>query len=292
MKIDLQNDYKKVVLRKIEEKELKVSRNQNEEHAIIQYYSYLRKKAFEGPHQVIKSEDFFCPTSVTKGFENLENIISVGGDIRPYFNRRATDLAQYDDLFTDWGIMHFHLGEELIAGENLVKRGDPVLFAYMKDDEVYFLNIYTHGHWSDLEVIELMYNNWPELLENYIAPEVLGISYEPDSHDIKKLRENGFGYLFCITDKEGKKVYLMPPGLGLNTARSSTSDSILFNQTMNDLRRWQEDIINKEAELEDWMLVNGIEKVQEITLELTDFNPSEIFLTDKYNNFTYVLKRQ
>jgi hypothetical protein len=290
MKIQLQSDYKKVVLRKIQEKGLRFSENQSEESRIIQYYSYLRKKAFEGPHQIFKSKEFSCPESVRKGFEKLEKIIEFGGDIIPYFNRTASDLTKYDDMFSDWGIMHFHLGEELIPGENLVKRGDPVLFAYMNDDKVYFLNIFSHGHWSNTEVIQLMYNNWPELIEKYIVPGVSAISPEPGSSDIKKLREVGITYFFSINNSEGEKVFLMPPGLGLNSARSSTNDSMVFNNIMNRLRHWQDEIIKNEAELEEWMSANGIKKNKEITLELIDFNPSELELFDKYNDFTYTFK--
>lgn len=81
----------------------------------------------------------------------------------------------------------------------------------------------------------------------------------------------------------------MPPGFGLNSARTSTSDSMVFNNIMNQLGLIQNEIINKEAELEKWMSENGIEKNQEMTLELIDFNPSELKLFDKYNNFTYTI---
>jgi len=287
MKLNLQRDYKNVILRKIDEKGLKISEKQDVEIRIIHYYAYLRKKAFEGPHKVVKSKEFLCPDEVKKGFEKLENIIKNGGDIAPYFNRTAADLTKYDDMFSDWGIMHFHLGDELIPGENLVKRGNPVLFAYMHDECVYFLNIFKHGHWSDKEVIQLMYNNWPELLERYLVPEVRSISYEPTSKDIKKLRESGTMYFFDIYDSKGDKLFLVPPGLGMNTARSSIKDSAFFDDVMNQLRDIEKVIINDEHEIEKWMLANGIEKKQEISFELTDFNPNELILVDKYNGFSY-----
>lgn len=287
LKIELRNDYKKVVLRKIQEKGLRISDNQNEDHRIIQYFSYLRKKSYEGPHQVLKSQEFTCPAEVKKGFEKLQKVIEIGGDITPYFNRGASNLEQYDYLFGDWGIMHFHLGEELIPGQNLVKRGDPVLFTYMHDDKVYFLNIYSHGNWSNKEVIQLMYNNWSELLENYKVSDAYDVKEEPDSNEIKELRKAGSVYFFSIIDNDGGKVILMPPGLGLTTARTALIDTMAFNNTMINLGHIQEYIINSETELEEWMKENGIEKKQEILLELIDFNPSELNLVDKHNEFTY-----
>ena len=289
MKINLQRDYKKIILLKIQEKGLKFSASQRDETKIIQYFSYLRKKAFEGPHEVLKSKEFSCPETVKKGFEKLENIIKKGGDITPYFNRTASDLTEYDYMFSDWGIMHFHLGDELIPGENLVKRGDPVLFAYLNDSKVYFLKIFSHGHWSDKQVIQLMYNNWPEILEKYIFQGGFVASPEPSSSDISKLRNSGATYLFSINDNDGNRVCLMPPGLGLNSARSSTSDTLVFNQVMNQLRHIQNEIIDREDEIEKLMAENGIIKKQEITLELTDFNPSKLTLTDKHHEFNYNL---
>ncbi|MGN8233225.1 hypothetical protein ACTHAL_001453 [Priestia flexa] len=287
MKIQLQNDYKKVVLRKIAEKGLKISEDKNDENMILQYYSYLRKKAFEGPHEILKSEEFSCPEEVKAGFEKLEKIIQEGGDIRPYFNRTASDLTAYDDMFADWGIMHFHLGDEMMPGQNLVKRGNPVLFAYMHDDKVYLINIFTHGHWSDKEVIQIMYNNWPQLLELYILKDIISISHEPDRTDITKLRKSGVMYSFSITDSKGEKVFLMSPGLGLNTARTSNIDSRIFGDIMNRLRNIEKLILSEEIELEKWMSSQGIEKKREITLELVDFNPNVLTLVDDYNGFTY-----
>ena len=287
MKIQLQNDYKKVVLRKIAEKGLKISEDENDENMILQYYSYLRKKAFEGPHEILKSEEFSCPEEVKSGFEKLEKIIEEGGDIRPYFNRTASDLTEYDDMFADWGIMHFHLGDEMIPGKNLVKRGGPVLFAYMHDDKVYLINIFAHGHWSDKEVIQLMYNNWPELLESYTLKGVVAISHEPNANEIKRLREYGVMYSFSITDSKGEQIFLMPPGLGLNTVRTSNTDSRIFGDIMNRLRNIEKIILSKETELEKWMSSQGIEKKREITFELVDFNPNVLNLVDDYNGFTY-----
>lgn len=281
MKINLIEDYNELMIERIKKSGLKLPKNLNVQGAIIQYFSYLRKKQFAGPHKIVKSKEFTCPSECEQGFKKLENIIKNGGDITPYFNRTAFNLEKYDDLFSDWGVLHFHLGEELIKGENLVTRGDPVLFAYLKNDTVYFINIYSHGHWTDKGVIQTMYNNWPELLEPFILKGVTDVSYDVSPTELKKLRENGVVTLFKIRGKNGENICLMPPGLGVNAARSSVNDTRIYMDICNRLKMIEDMLISKEQEIKEKMIANDIKLERELSLKLTDFNQDNLLIIEE-----------
>lgn len=290
MIIDLQKDYKKLMIEKIKKSDLKVPKNISDDRLIIHYISYLRKKSFAGPHRIIKSNEFSCPEGYEKGFYKLEKIIEHGGDITPYFNRIASDLSKYDDLFSDWGVLHFHLGDEFIKGEHLVKRGDPILFAYLHDDNVYFINIYKHGHWEDSGVIQTMYNNWPEMLEKYVFPKEIKIKQDISRSDLRKTRQSGTFTLITIKNEVGDDICLMPPGMGLNTARTSNSDVQIYDDAMKKLRAIQLHLISEEEQIIEDMKTKGVNIKQEISFELIDFDQMHFYLLDKHHDFTITLR--
>ncbi|WP_431810815.1 hypothetical protein [Lysinibacillus capsici] len=254
---------------------------------IIMYYSYLRKLAFAGPHRIHKSRDFKCPDDHKEGFEKLESIIRDGGDIKPYFNRTSSNLGKYDDLFSDWGILHFHLGSEKERNSDLVKRTGPVLFAYMDNNEVYFINVYAHGHWADVEVIQEMYNSWPSLLDKYALKGVLSVSQTPNKSELRKLRECGVNTPVQIKDREGNLLVLMAPGMGLSSARTSTSDSLMYNDAINLLGRIQLSFMSNEDEIIKEIQSTGTIVTDEIHIELVNFNTSKLYFQVKKYNFSF-----
>jgi len=287
MKIDLKKDYIKIMIEKITNSGLAVPEGFSEEKIIIMYFSYLRKLAFAGPHRIHKSKDFICPDEHKEGFEKLEAIIKDGGDIKPYFNRTSSNLGKYDDLFSDWGILHFHLGSEKERDSDLVKRTGPVLFAYMNNNEVYFINIYEHGHWADVEVIQEMYNSWPSLLDKYAMKGVLSVSHTPNKSDLRQLRECGVNSPVQIKDLEGNLLVLMAPGMGLSSARTSTSDSMEYINALNLLSRIQLHLVSNEDEILNDIQSGGTTVTDEIHLELINFDPSKLYIQDKKYNFSF-----
>lgn len=285
MKIDLQKDYKKIMVERIQKSGLKVPNKYGDDKLIIHYITYLRKKAFAGPHKIEKAKDFNIPKGFERGLNKLGDIIKNGGDITPYFNRTASNLSEFDDLFSDWGILHFHLGDEFIKGKHLVKRGNPVLFAYHNNETIYFIGIYNHGHWTDYEVVQKMYDNWPEIIEPFIYNGEMSLACETPSSGLKKLREAGVFAFFQIKDASGNNLCLMPPGWGLNSARSANQDTRIYDDAMNKLRDIELDLIPIESKIKQDMKDQGIPVNQEICLEMIDFNERELYLIDSNHQF-------
>jgi len=281
MIIDLQNDYKKLMIEKIKKSGLKIPVNYDVENIIVKYFAFLRKKEFAGPHEIKRSKNFHCPPKVLKGFSNLENIIRNGGDITPYFNRAAFDLGRFDDMFSDWGIMHFHLGDKLIDGEHLVERDDFVLFAYLHKNVVYFINIFRHGHWADSDVIQEMYNNWPSLIDRYGFKGFSSIPIENKHRRV--LRESGINTPVQIKDSDGNPI-ISSSGLGITSVRTSITDSMAFINANNTLGKLQLYLLSQEEQIKSEIQKNGYEIFEEIQLELIDFNPTRLYIQElKYN---------
>ncbi len=271
------------MIKKIKKSRLKIPIDYDVEILIVKYFAFLRKKKFAGPHEIIRSKNFYCPPKVIKGFSNLENIIKNGGDITPYFNRSAFDLGGFDDMFSDWGIMHFHLGDKLIKGEHLVERGDYVLFAYLHNNVVYFINIYRHGHWADSNVIQEMYDNWPSMIDRYGLKGVTSIPIENKHRRV--LRESGMYTPVQIKDNDGNPL-ITSSELGITSARTSISDTMEFINAVNALGLLQLDLISKEDQIISEIQKNGFEIDGEIQLELIDFVLTELYIKEKKYNYT------
>jgi|MTBAKSStandDraft_2_1061841.scaffolds.fasta_scaffold05625_2 hypothetical protein len=52
----------------------------------------------------------------------------------------------------------------------------------------YEINIFNHGNWTNLDIVEIIHSNWPETIERFMLKDILGLSFVPTSADIKQLR--------------------------------------------------------------------------------------------------------
>ena len=73
---------------------------------------------------------------------------------------------------------HFHLSAEPDLNDpRYVKRGGPLVFALVDDCAFYAINVYQHGDWERLSIVESLHRNWPEVISKYrlrgVAPEEL-----------------------------------------------------------------------------------------------------------------------
>ena len=78
--------------------------------------------------------------------------------------------------------------------------------------------------------------------------------------------------------------------MGLTAAKTSLSDTRLFQQTINQLGLIQLDLISKEDQIKKDMQNKGIELCQELIFELVDFDMENLYLVDKIHEYKIVVK--
>lgn len=111
--------------------------------------------------------------------DNLAHLLVTGQSVFPYLgattqsirNRSKSKKSRSpsrDDFHSAWGLLHFHLAPDIENKGVKSLRSRRVLIAYLSDDSAYFLKIVDHyGYQGDLHFLEILHNQWPNVLENY-----------------------------------------------------------------------------------------------------------------------------
>lgn len=279
IKINLREDFENIILNNIKaDNFLSVSQKTPKQKKILKYLEYQRKLGFAGPHKIEKSSDFECPDECKEGLEKLMGIFRNGGDIRPYLNRTSANLDDYDDMFADWGILHFHLGSFIPKNDIFVERGKYVLFAYIHDKTVYMVNIYDHNHWADTDVLQTIYNNWPQIIKPYIMKGAAWPNVSIEYKDRIKLRKSGFVTMIPLENKKGKKFIIIPPSLGQTTARTSIVDTRYYQMINTRLLKIENALkTNENSLIKDY----NLPKNDFISLKLKELKDNKLELIEE-----------
>lgn len=242
------------MIKEMREASLRFSDALPKDSLIIKYFTYLRKKGDEKPKNIHKSKEFTCPAEYQEGLGDIERILTQGEDISPYLSKDV-DKLKNDLMFNDWGVLHLHLGKNLEENNKYIERTGPLLFIYSKESNVYFINIFQHQEWTKKEVIQILYSNWPELLEPYIQKtkgfKGLEPQYTEEQH--LALRKQGMVVFLELTDEEGNKFPLMPPGMGIATSGDAINDVRAYQEQINTINNIEDNVKNNISMVEDVM---------------------------------------
>ena len=151
------------------------------EKVFFKLRSVERRTVSIKPRAVFVSREFTCPSELVSGLEDLKRKVRAGDDVKPHLSKGIFNADYEDALLTDWGVLHFHLGQnphKSITG--LVERTGPVLFALVTDDAFYLIDVKGHGSWANKDLVEIVHRNWPHLIARFKLNGVLGVEQEPD----------------------------------------------------------------------------------------------------------------
>lgn len=141
------------------------------------------------PRRVLVSGELQCPPQLQLGLEVLKDRIVRGEDLRPHSSRLVNRFDRPDDLLSDWGIYHLHLGTQQQA-DGLVERTGPVVFARFTEDTAYLIGIYEHGNWSRQDLVRTLHHNWPETISIYRIRGVTGGEIPLSDSEYGRLRRH------------------------------------------------------------------------------------------------------
>lgn len=192
----------------------------NDDVALL-YLNALKRRIPAAPRTVIRSKEFTCPAAEQVGLAALESKVRAGTDIKPHLSRLLKRLSFDDSLLNDWGVYHIHLGTVLEA-DGYIQRTGPVLFALITGAEFYEINVFPHQQWSNLDVVEIIHGNWPNLISKYRLPVAGPPQHVPTSVDITALRKGNVNANIVLKDGA---VYA-PIGGGY--ANDGTSNEVVF----------------------------------------------------------------
>lgn len=165
---------------------------------LIGYFTIYSRRIENKKRKVVKSKEFTCPADLLSGLQFLESKISNGEDLNPHQSRTIIKSDYQEKLFFDWGIVHFHLGTEFEESRPLIKGTKYVVFAIVTDEIIYFINTYDHGHWEEVDVLNIVVSNWPELLAGCMVDGESEI--EIGDQEVKDFRKVGLNTAIKLVD--------------------------------------------------------------------------------------------
>ena len=155
------------------------------------------------PRAVFRAKGLPEITSLT----TFLTLVEAGEDLSPY-QSRLYQPSFNDLLLNDLGIRHFHMTEPAAP------RVDQLLFAIVQAKVFYAVAVQGHSAFKAEALVEEVHVNWPELLAEFIPPNVVPGSHKGPSIS-KRAAFRKVGLMTAIQVSDGT-IYL-PPGGGVTT---------------------------------------------------------------------------
>ena len=281
LKLDLRGDFYKCVENEVQRliaDGFKFSSKEKDVSYIAEFYNLIERIPVPRPRKIHKSKTFFCPKELQNNLEVLENKILKGEAITNYLSKKIIDSHFSDSMLYDFGITHLHLGKEGNSkDEAFVERTGKILYCVLKDDDAYFLTIDDHKKWSDIRFIEIMKDNFPELLEKHKI-EGLELGREITNEERENLHKHNIISVLQI-DKE----MFTPIGGGVTMNGLSLRGML---NAINQLRFF--DYLEKEAQAiyndNKESIISETGNIEDLEFHFSDFD-NPLFLYDKNNGY-------
>jgi len=186
------------------------------ERHLIYTYANLRERLIpQKPRKILYVNGFQRIPEYEEGLIFLEDKIKSGKDLLPHMSRNIFDTSSKDGLLYDFNIQHLHLGlKPSPKNPQLIEGRKKILYCVFDDENAYFLVIDNHGRWGDIELIRLIKNNFPHLIEPF-EMNVQKLSNHFTEVQRVKLRKAGIN---TPIEVDGK--CYMSPGWGVKRNRN------------------------------------------------------------------------
>lgn len=245
--INLIKDFQDVVIKYGEEKGLVFS-DHDRTQAVIRILNFYRKIGIGNKKVISYAKNIKIPKKCQKRVESVLKYLSKGGDITPYLSTQSIKLdCQQDLMFNDWNILHIHLGKNThINNPRFIERTGELLFLLNTVNEIRVLGLYHHNppYWSRQELIQKIYDNWPEMLS--IFPEA---QLEVNFNDYQRgeLRKSHINVIDEVYDKNmHKKICVMTTAtIGIACSGESLIDVMTYQKVCRILREIEKSILKE-----------------------------------------------
>ena len=195
----------------------------------------------------------------------LRHLFVTGGRVTPHLSRKVDDSMKTDGLLWDYGMHHFHLCRKLDES-GFVERSDYLLFAFVADFEVYFVDVRKHHDpdnllWVRQDLLRIVYVNWPELTDARVLHWLSGNTLT--DKEIRELRRKNVNHISSLGGQA-----IAPIGGGTNFAGGSTSCIVWSDKLVREIERLEKYLYSQSAELRATLDSKGMKFCGNMAFEL------------------------
>jgi hypothetical protein len=139
------------------------------------YFDSFHRRIAPRPRVIKMADNFHCEPSEEAGWNALRDKVKRGDDLNSHLSKGHASLHNNDGLLAEWGVHHFHLGiGPDPKNPSFTKRSGPLAYALVDDQAFCAVNIYAHGDWEEVSIIESIHRNWPDMISQYRVKGVTG----------------------------------------------------------------------------------------------------------------------
>lgn len=237
VEIGLIEDMANLMRNELQEIGYKVNIPDNRE-LMIHYFTTCDRIVKKKPRKVHEAAGIVIPPSRQAGYDALKERFEKGESVMPHLSKQIKGLKFQDKMLFDWGIHHFHLGDT-IEPDGFVKQHDELVYAIVEENDVYFIDILDHNHWSNINLLERVLANWPHLLDGFRTGGTPVVSF--GSNEVDQLRGINVNPIVTLSDGNG----YIGRGMGFTAAGTSANATILTNKMAGDLLQIEKQVMKE-----------------------------------------------
>ena len=214
----------------------------------IYLYQRLKCRIIEKKARAVsEANGLAIPNKYKIAYEEIINSVKAGSCLKKYQSRKLKSLHYDDDMLSHWGIQHLHLGQNL-EQDGFVVRTRDLLFVHFSNSEAHVLGVFDHGAWCDLDLVQIMHDNWPEKMEAYKLNSNSGVLTEEEHKTLRKKHANA-----NVTVSDGTE-YLCPGrgvtvnGAPLYAVLNTQNVIFMFNRAFELIENNIEKILSSDPE--------------------------------------------
>ena len=200
------------------------------------------------------------PEALQPGFDLVRRTAENGGDLNLHLSSTVQRNAAYrDQMLSDWGMHHLHLGTTIDHKTGMIARTRELLFAIVRDDDIYFVGFGEHaepgtlGDWTRRALIAAAYRSWPALYRGQVMRSLPAPNqFTEEQHN--ELRRAG---VLLAVQVDG--VVLFPLGGGYATDRSSLAVTSAVQRVQLDMRNLEQRFAHMTDEIVQLAIENGVD---------------------------------
>lgn len=209
MLMDLMKDLTKIITDQFNECDIHCTDSNDVHELLREYLNTCSKLICPIPRKVFISKELKLelkskqlPEEINPIFDEIKTEFEKGCNVNPHLSKRLLD-SDFDDLLLDaFKMHHLHLTNRKETASGFFERANSLpsnslLFCIVAEGDVYFIDILHHDEdnlWVNRRLLEIIKNNWPDLLEPGKVQRMEGARIEGAGYsdeEIFQLRQDG-----------------------------------------------------------------------------------------------------
>ncbi|RFP58018.1 MAG: hypothetical protein BJG00_011755 [Limnothrix sp. CACIAM 69d] len=133
---------------------------------------------------------------------------------------------------------------------------------------MYLIDIHPHrGGFTNQDLLRIIENNWPEILEPYTLQGVIGLTYNASDNDINSLRKSGLNTI--LQTPNGR--FLTSMGGGITATGTSIRNRREADRVIISIRQLETWFIQQKAFVEDYFKSKHDKDWADLTFKVKSF---------------------